>query len=177
MAQRTNFCEVVVGESLEYRVRRNYPVNITDQSNLKSGRVFHINNSGEAVLGGTAGNLLLVAHRGVDCADVAGASTILSTLTGDLMSPTAGYGVVSGIPIRDGLEIWTTEYTGPNHTWAVGQFVGVVTAGDYKGCFINEDVAGNEFTSVAYYAVGQVLQTPTERNGLNMIKIALRTPR
>lgn len=178
MGVRTHSCDVVIGETIARELSDNVAVDVSAQAYLYSGRIFHRDGSNYAILGSTAGcPLPLVAYRGVECSDVAGAAAISSNMTGDVLGATAGIGTIRGIPIRDGVQIDTTEYTG-DLTWAKGQLLACAAWGGaaYIGMFTN-CTAGAAIAEGTDDLVGVVVETARLIHGRNQIRVALRAPR
>ena len=159
MGVRTHSCDVVIGEAITSMSRLNVPINVSGQASLYSGRLFHLDANGYATVGGTAGSALYVAHRGVECTDVAGAQALSAGATGSVLSLTAGYGTVSGVPVRPGVALLTTEYSG---TIVKGTVLGVGTADGY---WTSNIVSG--------HGIAKCLEAATSINGRNQIKIML----
>lgn len=106
----THFCNVKYGEGVGSMPRDETLVDPSAQSTLYSGRVYYKNSSGMAIEGMSGpGVQLYVASRGVDHPDVAGMGAITTNMTGSVLAA-SGYGRISGIPLRPGINLETSEY-------------------------------------------------------------------
>lgn len=176
MAIRTRICEVAVGESLDNMQRENVSVDLSAQTTLYSGRIFHKDAGGLAVEGLTGPSVpAYIAHRGVECADVKGSGAIQSSATGSLLGTSSGYGVISGILMQPGLVVVTSEYdTTP--TYAVNDGVTVVTgSGQWRkatGATNNEVlgivIAEGSSVNVAYASTRNTVKIRLIRQGISL---------
>ena len=144
MAVRSHVCMVAVGESVDVQMRLNIPV-LTSATTLYSGRLFQIDSNGRASEGVTTpANPVYIAHRGVECADVRGAKAILSTQTGSLPADASGNAMISGIPLRAGLVILTTEYQNTGSYSQNDAITGATGSGRFKasGGDANDETLG-----------------------------------
>lgn len=106
----THFCNVRYGEGVGNMARDESLVDPSSATTLYSGRIYYKNSSGMATEGLSGpGVQLFIAHRGVDHPDVGGLSAITNNMTGAVLA-VSGYGRISGIPLRPGLNIETSEY-------------------------------------------------------------------
>lgn len=162
-----HWCNVAYGEAIDNMPREHVAVNISSQTTLYSGRLFYKDSSGKAIEGCATSaafrKLLYVAQRGVDQPDVAGSHAVWTRLTGSVMGATAGEGVISGIPVRPGVQIQTTEYqAGP--TYAIGDGVQCATgSGEWRKSTAATDAAVRGYVAAAVASV----------NGLNVLTINL----
>ncbi len=127
----SHYCNVEVGEAINQQNRQTLRIDM-DKSNTEymfSGRVIYkgISEDGTksiATLGWpTTGNYsVFVAHRGVDHADVA----IPDNMT-NLIGRISVGGQLSGIPIRDGIVLNSSEFTADLGSSDVGTEIYVVT--------------------------------------------------
>ena len=159
----SHFCNVVYGEGLDDMARDVMSVDTAAQTQLYSGRLFHPDSNGRGVKGiSGAGAPIFIAHRGVDHTDVAGLLPISGSLTGAILGHT-GYGMISGIPLRPGIRIQTSEYI-TSDTYAINTPVGSQTAtGQWRAC------AG----SAGVDTIGFVAVTPKEISGINVLDIRI----
>jgi len=175
MPVRSHVCEVSEGESLDLMRRELVNVNLAAQTTLYSGRVLHKDAGGLAVEGVTGpDSMVFIAHRGVECADVAGPGAIQSGATGGLVGTADGYGVISGIKLIPGMTIVTSEYdTTP--TYAVNDGVAIETgSGKWRratGAANNEAlglvIAEGSNVNVAYASVRNHLKIRITRQAIS----------
>lgn len=159
----THELQVKYGEPLGGMARDHNNVDLGAQTTLYSGRIFHVDSNDMAVEGMSGpGTPLFFAHRGVEHPDVAGldATVISADLTGGVRGHT-GYGRISGVPLRPGLRIQTSEYDS-DLSYSVGDGVCCATA---TGELRKATAVGNS------EVLGYVAATPAKVNDLNVLDV------
>lgn len=140
MPIRDHFCEVAIGEHIRDLVRLNVPVDLSSETSLYSGRLFQIDSDGKATEGVTTpSNPVYIAHRGVECPDVRGQAAISSGLTGGALADASGNGVISGIMVKPGLVVLTTEYHNTGSYSSMDPITGVTGNGKFKESGADDD--------------------------------------
>ncbi len=130
-----HYCNVQVGESIDFPHRENIRINLNDADNaeLYAGRVFYIDDDGLGKKGVPTNPdvPLYIAHRGVEAMDIqptapGGVGSGLYSIPAN--GTHGGSATVAGIPLREGLKIDTTEYDS-DQTYELNDRVYVTTAG------------------------------------------------
>lgn len=161
-----HLCNPAHGEQLEAN-RKNVLVDTGTESSLYSGRGAYVDTSDmarehdQSESDCDTNSPLYFVNRGVDHPDVGGQSVIGSGFTGGIQGP-SGYGPVSLIPLRPGLEIESSEYVGGTVSFSMGDLVTFETG---SGQITRATAADNE--------IGQVSREEAKVNGVNVIGIEI----
>ena len=178
MAIRTHMCHVMQGEGIADQMRVTVPV-VKTQTKIYSGSLFQIDSNGRATVSVTTPfNPAYVAHRGVECSDVRGVKAILSTQTGGLVADGSGNGVISGIMLRAGLVIATTEYHTTGSYAYQDALTGVTGNGKWKKAtsdsvnealgYVLQEGIGVRIPNVPYAKTRKMIKIQITRSGYGL---------